>query len=133
MPRNTRSASSSDADIGQRIRARRLELGLSQTDLAEKIGVTFQQVQKYEKGANRVGGGRLGQIAEVLSVPPSYFFASEDGKNGSDEKTEIFQLLSNGNAKAGIRILRAISQMEDSRLPFAIAVLCENIANRAAE
>ena len=133
MPRNTRSASSSDSDIGQRIRARRLELGLSQTDLAVKIGVTFQQVQKYEKGANRVGGGRLGQVAEALSVPPSYFFASEDGKNRSEEKTELFELLSNDNAKAGIRILRAIGQMEDSSLPFAIAVLCENIVNRAAE
>src|ERR1700687_538572 len=98
MPRNTRSASSSDSDIGQRIRARRLELGLSQTELADQIGVTFQQVQKYEKGANRVGGGRLGQIAEALSVPPSYFFASEDGRNGSEDKTEMFQLLSNGNA-----------------------------------
>jgi transcriptional regulator with XRE-family HTH domain len=93
MPRNTRSPSSSDSDIAQRIRARRLELGLSQTDLAEKIGVTFQQVQKYEKGANRVGGDRLGQIADVLSVPPSYFFASEDGTNGSKGKTELFQLL----------------------------------------
>jgi len=130
---NQRAANSTDTEIGQRIRARRLEKGLSQTELATEVGVTFQQIQKYEKGMNRVGGGRLSQIAEVLGVPPSYFFASEDGKNGGTEKTEIFELISNGKGTAAIRILRAMSQMEDTRLPYAIAVLCENIVNRSAE
>src|SRR6202140_1213411 len=63
-----------DAHIGQKIRARRNLLGLSQTDLAEAAGITFQQVQKYEKGINRVGASRLQQFSEALGVPPSYFF-----------------------------------------------------------
>ncbi len=57
-----------DVEIGQRIRAQRLNRSMSQTELADRLGVTFQQVQKYEKGVNRVGAGRLEQIAEALGV-----------------------------------------------------------------
>src|SRR3984957_12422090 len=71
---HTRSATAVDTHIGQKIRARRNLLGLSQTELADAAGITFQQVQKYEKGANRVGAGRLQQFSEALGVPPSYFF-----------------------------------------------------------
>src|ERR1700688_3990627 len=63
-----------DAHIGQKIRARRNLLGLSQTELAEAAGITFQQIQKYEKGVNRVGASRLQQFSHTLGVPPSYFF-----------------------------------------------------------
>ena len=63
-----------DTLIGQKIRARRNLLGLSQTDLAEAAGISFQQIQKYEKGSNRVGAGRLQQFSDALGVPPSYFF-----------------------------------------------------------
>ena len=70
----SRGATPVDAHIGQKIRARRNLLGLSQTDLADAAGITFQQIQKYEKGANRVGASRLQQFSEALGVPPSYFF-----------------------------------------------------------
>ena len=70
----SRGATPVDAHIGQKIRTRRNLLGLSQTDLADAAGITFQQIQKYEKGANRVGAGRLMQFSEALGVPPSYFF-----------------------------------------------------------
>src|SRR5580704_6362848 len=63
-----------DAHIGQKIRTRRILLGLSQTELADAAGISFQQIQKYEKGTNRVGAGRLQQFSEALGVPPSYFF-----------------------------------------------------------
>jgi transcriptional regulator with XRE-family HTH domain len=63
-----------DIHVGQKIRTRRNLLGLSQTALADAAGITFQQVQKYEKGVNRVGAGRLQQFSEALGVPPSYFF-----------------------------------------------------------
>src|SRR5438105_13563521 len=62
------------AEVVRRVRARRLECRLSQTDLADRIGVTFQQVQKYEKGVNRIGAGRLQRISEALEVPISFFF-----------------------------------------------------------
>src|SRR5580704_10330503 len=63
-----------DAHIGQKIRTRRNLLGLSQTELANAAGITFQQIQKYERGTNRVGAGRLQQFSDALGVPPSYFF-----------------------------------------------------------
>lgn len=63
-----------DTHVGKRVRLRREELGLSQTALGERLDVTYQQVQKYEKGANRISASRLALIAEVLRVPVSYFF-----------------------------------------------------------
>ena len=67
-----------DVEVGQRTRIQRLAAGLSQSELAERIGVTFQQVQKYEKGMNRVGAGRLTRIARVLNVPVGSFFDGRD-------------------------------------------------------
>jgi len=67
-----------DVHVGSRIRVRRMMIGLSQEKLAGGLGITFQQVQKYEKGTNRVGASRLQQIAGLLNVPISYFFAEGD-------------------------------------------------------
>lgn len=74
------SASQIDAHVGQRLRERREALGLSQGRLGRHLGLTFSQVQKYEKGSNRIGAGRLFQIADFLGVPTDYFF---DGLTGS--------------------------------------------------
>jgi transcriptional regulator with XRE-family HTH domain len=70
----TKKASLVDRHVGARIRYRRNLLGLSQTELGDRIGVTFQQVQKYEKGANRIGSSRLLQICETLQVTPAWLF-----------------------------------------------------------
>ena len=66
-----------DTEVGRRVRTQRLTKGLSQTELGTKIGVTFQQVQKYENGGNRIGAGRPSRIAEALEVPASFFFPDE--------------------------------------------------------
>ena len=71
-----------DLVVGQRVRQRRQLLGLSQTKLADALNVTFQQVQKYERGSNRVGAGRLYQLSRVLDVPVNYFFDTIEGENG---------------------------------------------------
>jgi transcriptional regulator with XRE-family HTH domain len=71
---NRRGTTAVDAHVGQKIRARRTLLGLNQTELADAAGISFQQIQKYEKGTNRVGAGRLQQFSEALGVPASYFF-----------------------------------------------------------
>jgi transcriptional regulator with XRE-family HTH domain len=63
-----------DKHVGSRVRMRRMMIGMSQEKLGEKLGITFQQIQKYEKGTNRIGASRLQQIATVLSVPVSFFF-----------------------------------------------------------
>lgn len=63
-----------DAHVGARIRMRRNMLGMSQEKLGESLGITFQQIQKYEKGTNRVGASRLQAIASIMEVPPAFFF-----------------------------------------------------------
>lgn len=76
-PRKT--PQTADVRIGQRIRFRRKEVGLAQADLAAACGITFQQVQKYENGRNRVGGSRMVEIARALQVTPAYFFGDVAG------------------------------------------------------
>jgi transcriptional regulator with XRE-family HTH domain len=71
---NRRGPTAVDTHVGQKIRARRMFLGLTQTDVAEASGISFQQIQKYEKGSNRVGASRLQQISDTLGVSPFYFF-----------------------------------------------------------
>ena len=73
-PRPSARASAADRHVGTRIRERRIMLGLSQQQLAQMIGVTYQQAHKYERGLNRISAGRLYEIAQVLSVPVSWFF-----------------------------------------------------------
>jgi transcriptional regulator with XRE-family HTH domain len=75
----TKSATDTDQQLGARVRARRVALQMSQTALAEAVGVTFQQVQKYEKGSNRISTSRLAQLANTLEVPVAYFFDGLDG------------------------------------------------------
>lgn len=80
-PRGSARANAADRHVGARIRERRVMLGLSQQQLAQMIGVTYQQAHKYERGLNRISAGRLYEIAQVLSVPVSWFFEglSADG------------------------------------------------------
>ncbi len=81
----TKSATDIDKQAGARIRARRMALQISQTALAEAAGITFQQIQKYEKGSNRVSTSRLAQIAETLKVPVAYFFEGLDGTKAAPD------------------------------------------------
>jgi len=75
-----------DVHVGQRIRQRRVLLGISQTDLARAVGLTFQQVQKYERGANRTSASRLFEFAMILDVPVSYFFEEMSGETSGHPK-----------------------------------------------
>ena len=92
-----------DIEVGGRIRMRRTLLGLSQSALAERLGITFQQVQKYEKGTNRVGASRIQAIAQILDVPVSFFFGGQDGV-GTDAESlhgdEITRFLSTAEGLA---------------------------------
>jgi transcriptional regulator with XRE-family HTH domain len=122
-----RSRNLVDVEVGRRIRARRIERGMSQTALADGLGLTFQQVQKYEKGTNRVGAGRLHQIASLLDVPISFFFDIPDqALNGvTPEKSELFQHL---QSKDAVRMLKALSEIEDTRIKHLLTNLTELIA-----
>src|SRR5579862_9171713 len=113
-----RSTTPVDAHIGQKLRARRIFLGLSQTELADSAGITFQQVQKYEKGVNRVGAGRLQQFSEALGVPLSYFFEGlpAAGKKqlapqeGELSENDVVSFLGTREGAALVRAFMAIKQ-----------------------
>jgi transcriptional regulator with XRE-family HTH domain len=111
---------------------RRIMLGMSQEKLGEALGLTFQQVQKYEKGTNRVGASRLQQISDILQVPVSFLFEGAPVESGTD--------YTNGKAPApdyvseflatteGIALTRAFTLIEDSRMRRSIVELVEQIA-----
>jgi transcriptional regulator with XRE-family HTH domain len=107
-----------DTHVGLKVRARRNLLGLTQTELADAAGITFQQIQKYEKGTNRVGAGRLMQFSEALGVPPSYFFegAPTVGKKqpapqeGELPEDTIVSFLGTREGAALVRAFMAIKQ-----------------------
>ena len=102
-----------DVLIGARIKGRRIALKISQTKLAEAVGVRFQQVQKYESGANRVSASRLLMIAETLSVPISYFFQGRDAAAASDD----------ANAEASTRSHAPMNALTDARVSEILALV----------
>jgi transcriptional regulator with XRE-family HTH domain len=126
MAAKTKSADATDHSVGEKIRARRIMHGLTQTVLADKLGITFQQIQKYEKGSNRVSAGRLKQIAEILEVPVSFFF---EGASGNDDATkninEAFNFL---ETAASVRLVRAFAEIENQNIRSSIVTLVEGIA-----
>jgi transcriptional regulator with XRE-family HTH domain len=123
MKSKVKSTNSDDIDVGARIRARRMARGMSQTELGNALGVTFQQVQKYERGVNRVGAGRLVRVAESLDVPVSFFFGATDG--GAEDTREILGFL---DTSYSLRLLRAFSRIPESQVQRAIVELVESIA-----
>jgi len=114
-----------DVMVGARIRVFRIHRRISQTDLADQIGVTFQQVQKYEKGTNRIGASRLSRIAAVLGISVGELFESSEEKAG--DSALLFRLLAEPGA---LRVLKAYSRTSDSRVRHAIAELVEGIADK---
>lgn len=122
---NAKAPNPIDMEVGRRIRSRRLAKGISQTALGEPLGVTFQQVQKYEKGVNRVGAGRLQQIAEILDVPVSFFYGTTDG-DSRDTKT-VMGFIDTAHA---VRLMRAYSKIESRKVQHAIVDLVERMAER---
>src|ERR1700752_2914611 len=115
-----------DIEVGHRIRIERLARGLSQTALANQLGVTFQQVQKYEKGVNRVGAGRLARIAEGLNVPVAFFFSGD--QTPSEGADHVISGLSFLETAGAVRLVRAYSQIEDPQIRRALVDLAEEIA-----
>jgi transcriptional regulator with XRE-family HTH domain len=114
-----------DALVGARIRVFRVHRKISQTDLAEQIGVTFQQVQKYEKGTNRIGASRLSRIAGVLGIAVGELFETPGEKSG--DSALLFQMLAQPGA---LRVLKAYTRTSDPRVRHAIAELIEGIADK---
>jgi transcriptional regulator with XRE-family HTH domain len=112
-----------DIKVGIKVRALRLERQMSQEKLGDALGLTFQQVQKYEKGTNRISAGRLQRIAAILEVPVSVFFADANPPAGGAES--LFDLVDTGSA---LRLLRAYSRIPSPALKRALTTLAEEIA-----
>ena len=108
-----------DSYVGSRVRVRRKMLGMSQEQLGEKLGITFQQVQKYEKGTNRIGASRLFDVSQLLQVPISFFFpdpATSSAVPGmSEDKSRDFVMDSLSTAE-GVELNRLFSQISEPRL-----------------
>ena len=124
---NQRKPDALDIAVGQRIRIERLSQRMSQTELANRIGVSFQQVQKYEKGLNRVGAGRLTRIAEVLGIPVRSLFESEAhaAATGDDGAASPLEMLAEPGA---VRALRAFTKLPEGPLRRSVLDLLENMA-----
>lgn len=117
-----RSAGKHDVELGMRIRLRRVEHKMSQQELGDKLGVSFQQVQKYEKGVNRVGAARLQQIANALAVPITFFYDT-DGKH--DSKGREVESLLFLDSSFSLRLLRAYSKITDQNVQRHFVSLME--------
>jgi transcriptional regulator with XRE-family HTH domain len=125
---NARSSGKHDIELGRRLRLRRVEQKMSQDGLAKKLGVTFQQVQKYEKGVNRIGASRLQLIATALDVPVTFFFDNTDaGKRAIESKREVESLLFL-DSSFSLRLLRAYSAVKDQAVQRQFVTLIESIA-----
>jgi len=127
-----------DVHIGRKMREKRVALGMSQAALAEQLGITFQQVQKYEKGINRIGASRLYDISKVLDVSVQYFY---DQAPGSDAKGAFAEGLADGGGESyvadvlssrdGLELNKAFARIEDPRVRRSIVDLVRSLAGES--
>jgi transcriptional regulator with XRE-family HTH domain len=117
-----------DRHVGARIRMQRLVRGLSQTELGKAVGVTFQQVQKYEKGINRVSSSRLQRIANVLEVVPDFFFDEAQTKKGGNFGSGDPLIDEFISSRDGIALSRAFRKIGDQKIRRRIVLLVEQLS-----
>jgi transcriptional regulator with XRE-family HTH domain len=124
--RTARKVTAIDVAIGKRIRAQRIMRGMSQTDLAFTLGLSFQQVQKYEKGTNRVSCGKLAIIAQKLGVDPMFLFGQLPGKHVNGGGDNLIELLA---APGAVKLLRAYLHIQNPDVGRALIALAEQLGN----
>lgn len=121
-----------DRIVGRNIRICRLQKGLTQTELADALGLTFQQVQKYEKGINRIGAGRLFEVAGILGVPVSFFYEDADangtasGFSEAGEPPPVMEFLASGE---GLQLSLAFMRIKDVKVRRRILDLVRSLGN----
>jgi transcriptional regulator with XRE-family HTH domain len=127
-----RNPNPTDQHVGSRVRMRRKMLAMSQEKLGAALGLTFQQVQKYEKGTNRIGASRLQQMSHILQVPVEFFFegapnaSAPHGSNGSTlSMAQIDDFISDSD---GLRLIRAFMRIDNAALRRRIVMLVQEIA-----
>ena len=125
QPKDAARTATIELAIGARMRTRRRQLGLSQTSLAEALGVSFQQVQKYERGANRVAASTLVAAAEALGVSVGWLVGEEGGGAGGDDE-EVFRALARPGA---LELLMAFNAIPDTRARAALLALAQEMSH----
>jgi transcriptional regulator with XRE-family HTH domain len=123
-----------DKHVGSRVRMRRMMLSMSQEKLGDALGLTFQQVQKYEKGTNRIGASRLQQISLILQVPVSFFFEGAPGpsSDGFGEGSSPAYLTDFLTSTEGFALVKAFLRIENSKLRRRIIDLVQEMAGEEA-
>ena len=121
-----------DRHVGSRVRMRRMMLGLSQEKLGDALGLTFQQVQKYEKGSNRIGASRLQQISLILQVPVSFFFegaplppGKQPGLGEAPSPAYVTDFLATSD---GLTLVKAFMRIPNAKLRRRLVELVEEMA-----
>ena len=129
-----KSPNPTDKHVGSRVRMRRLMLSMSQTNLADALGLTFQQVQKYEKGANRIGASRLQHIASILQVPLAFLFEGAPGLSALPKGTAaaplpgyVSEFLATSD---GLALTKAFMQIKNAKLRRCIVNFVEQITEQ---
>jgi len=125
-----------DKHVGTRVRMRRLMLGVSQTTLADALGLTFQQVQKYEKGVNRISASKLQHISDFLQVPIPFFFDGLPGPSNKPAKSggvvppsDVFQFIATSD---GLSLARSFTRIKSPQLRRCIVSLVEGLMDKAS-
>jgi len=127
-----------DIHVGSRVRLRRMMLGMSQEKLGEHLGITFQQIQKYEKGTNRIGASRLQHIARVLTVPVAFFFEDAPGQEpvgnrGFAEDASMAFAVEFCGSPEGLQLNRAFVKIADVKVRRRIIDLVKSLSAEDAE
>jgi transcriptional regulator with XRE-family HTH domain len=119
-----------DAQVGNRVRLRRMLIGMSQEKLGDFLGLTFQQVQKYEKGVNRIGAGRLFNIARVLGVPITYFYedTTDEQATGFAEEAGAPPVMEFLGSPEGLQLSLAFMRIKDAKVRKRVVELVKSLA-----
>ncbi|TAV03791.1 helix-turn-helix domain-containing protein [Rhizobium ruizarguesonis] len=135
MIENKKKPNPIDIHVGSRIRLRRTMLGMSQEKLGESLGITFQQIQKYEKGTNRVGASRLQNISNILNVPVSFFFEDAPGEHsagvGGMEASSSNYVVDFLSSSEGLQLNRAFVKISDPKVRRKVVELVKALAAEA--
>src|SRR6185312_7694303 len=135
-PRGSRRANPMDVHVGTRVRLRRMLLGMSQEKLGEHLGLTFQQVQKYEKGVNRIGASRLFDLAKVLGVPVQFFYyeaplgvqTAGHMMTGFAEQPDESYVVDFLGTREGLELNKAFARITDPKVRRSIVDLVRSLA-----
>ena len=133
---STKAPNPVDKYVGSRVRMRRIMLGMSQEKLGEALGLTFQQIQKYEKGTNRVGASRLQNISTILNVPVSFFFEDAPGEHttgagGMAEASSSNYVVDFLSSSEGLQLNRAFVKISDGKVRRKVVELVKALAAEA--